>query len=216
MVRLQTMAAGTSTRLNLGCATQVVDGWTNVDYAPGAWLAKVPGFPALNRRLRLLATDWDPRIVLQDLRKPLGWPDASVDVVYTSHTLEHLSHDDGRALLAECARVLRPGGVLRVVVPSFASVASDYATGALPADRVLEAMNVVHRRPRLREFLSLRTGVPHLCMYDDVSLVRALQDNGFEARVRAPFDSDIADIAAIELAERTVGAAIVEGRRAVA
>ncbi len=203
----------TPLRLNLGCATQVVDGWVNVDYAPGARLAKLPGFAPLNRRLRLLHTDWDPRIVLQDLRKPLAWPDGSVDAIYSSHTLEHLSRAAGRRLLAECHRVLRPGGILRVVVPSFASVVEQYATGRLPADEVLAGVNAVHTAPSLREMVGLRNGVPHLCLYDDPSLIRAFTEAGFAACARAAFDSDLDDITAIELAERTVGAAIVEGRR---
>lgn len=41
----------------------------------------------------------------------------SVDFVYHSHFMEHLSRPDAIGLMHECARLTRPGGVLRVVVP---------------------------------------------------------------------------------------------------
>lgn len=52
-----------------------------------------------------------------DLRHPLPFPDASVLVLYTSHTLEHLFPEDATRLLGEVRRVLRPDGVARVAVP---------------------------------------------------------------------------------------------------
>ena len=57
-----------------------------------------------------------PAIVAQSDSRALPFPDATFDVVVASHIIEHLS--DPNALLCECARVLRPGGVLRVSCPS--------------------------------------------------------------------------------------------------
>jgi hypothetical protein len=50
-------------------------------------------------------------------------------------------------------------------------------------------------------------------MYDTLSLVRALSGIGFSAVSRKAFDSDIPDIANVELPERTDHAVIVEGRK---
>jgi SAM-dependent methyltransferase len=47
-------------------------------------------------------------------RLPL--PDQSFDIVFASHIIEHL--DEPRRLVDECARVLRPGGVLRLACPT--------------------------------------------------------------------------------------------------
>jgi len=53
-----------------------------------------------------------------DLRSGIPFPEGSIDALYTSHLLEHLSYDDMQQLLTECLRVLRPGGQLSVVVPN--------------------------------------------------------------------------------------------------
>jgi SAM-dependent methyltransferase len=53
--------------------------------------------------------------VVADLRYPLPFEDESADALFTVHVLEHLP--DYLPLVAECHRVLRPGGVLHVMAP---------------------------------------------------------------------------------------------------
>jgi predicted SAM-dependent methyltransferase len=59
-----------------------------------------------------------------DLRRRLPFPTQSVDVILAEHVFEHLYLDDLPALMRECHRVLRPGGVLRVVCPDGQLVAT--------------------------------------------------------------------------------------------
>ena len=47
----------------------------------------------------------------QDLTKRLPFDDGSVDAVYSSHLFEHIYYSDAEAILQECHRVLKPGGV---------------------------------------------------------------------------------------------------------
>ncbi len=47
----------------------------------------------------------------------LPFADGEVDFVYTEHFFEHLFLDEALALLREIARVLAPGGVLRIASP---------------------------------------------------------------------------------------------------
>ena len=49
-------------KLNLGCGSQIVDGWVNVDYALGARLFKFPFFRQLNSKVKLFELEWDTRI----------------------------------------------------------------------------------------------------------------------------------------------------------
>jgi len=202
-------------KLNLGCGGQVVPGWTNVDYAVGARLAKLPIFGALVRSLGLFDVSWDRSIVIQDLRRPLPWPDESVDVIYASHILEHFSRDEGKDLLAECRRLLRPNGILRVLVPDLKAIVDSYLADDLRADGFVEALGVLYGRSsnpfkdRLYPWLQF----PHKCMYDQRCLLKILDGEGFIAEGRACFESQIPDVRAIELPERTQNAVIVEARR---
>lgn len=61
-----------------------------------------------------------------DLRFPLLIDDAVFDGIFTEHTLEHLSYEEVRRLLAECLRILKPGGRIRVIVPDVSIVAENY------------------------------------------------------------------------------------------
>lgn len=202
-------------KLNLGCGPRVVEGWINVDYALGARLATVPALKPVVRRLKMFGVDWDPRIRIHDLTTPLPWADATVDVCYTSHTVEHLSREQGLFLVGEAHRVLKPGGTLRVIVPDLGPIVERYRRGEMAADRVVEELGVLYGSGKqgARRLLAPLVEFPHKCMYDTPAMVRLLQSVGFEAQPRAPFDSAIDDIRSIELEERTVEAVIVEGTK---
>jgi predicted SAM-dependent methyltransferase len=93
-------------RLNVGCGDwHLPDGWTNIDARASVHpdvLAKVP---------------------------PLPFPDASVEEIYCGHFVEHLTPKDADRFLAECYRVLAPGGRLGVVVPDTRAICRAYVEG---------------------------------------------------------------------------------------
>jgi len=53
----------------------------------------------------------------QDITKPLLFPNESVDVIFTEHVLEHISFIDCISFMRESKRILKSGGVFRVVSP---------------------------------------------------------------------------------------------------
>src|SRR5262245_4176420 len=53
-----------------------------------------------------------------DLHRGIPFPDGSLDALYSSHFLEHLSYDEIRAFLSESLRALRDGGTFSVCVPN--------------------------------------------------------------------------------------------------
>lgn len=53
-----------------------------------------------------------------DLSQPIPFPDGSVAHLYSSHMLEHFYYHDLLDLLAECYRILKPGGSFKVAVPN--------------------------------------------------------------------------------------------------
>ncbi len=50
----------------------------------------------------------------------LPFPDGVFRHIYTRHCLEHLTRREGERFLAECWRVLKPGGSLHIIVPNMA------------------------------------------------------------------------------------------------
>ena len=57
-----------------------------------------------------------------DITKKLDIPDNSVDVIFMEHVIEHVSFMDGVNFVREARRVLKPGGVLRLVFPALERV----------------------------------------------------------------------------------------------
>ena len=199
-------------KLNLGCASQVVDGWINVDYFLGARLAKLPLFTFLNSKLKIFKMNWSKDIFLHDLTRPLPWNSNAVDEIYTSHTLEHLSREDGLSLIAECYRVLKCGGVLRIVVPDLQVIVGKYNSGSIKSDEFIEALGATQHKPKgLRGIIKKLTQYPHQCMYTTERLKEIMESNGLDTTPKKFGESLIADIEKIELEGRTKSAVVLEG-----
>ncbi len=92
-------------KINLGCGSRYADGWDNFD------------IQASEQAVRR----WD-------ILRGLPYEDSSVDFVYMSHVLEHLDPTAAETLLVECKRVLRCGGIIRVVVPDLEDIVENYLT----------------------------------------------------------------------------------------
>lgn len=116
-------------RLNVGSGPESLPGWVCIDRSPSARLDRVPGAKSLLFRLGLINQEqlrrWPRDIVLLDIRRPLPFPSATVEAIYSSHTLEHLYLNDARAFLREAGRLLSAGGVLRLALPDGEQVARD-------------------------------------------------------------------------------------------
>ncbi len=203
-------------KVNLGCAYHTPSGWLNVDYAMGAWLAKLPVFSAINKKIKIVKLNWADNIYLYDLRKTFPWKNDSVDVVYSSHTLEHLSKTEGQHFLRECHRVLKPNGIIRIVVPDLKAIVNKYTQGEIAADELLNELDVSYESPgdgSLKRRLAPFIRFPHKCMYDTQTLLRIMSEIGFEVASKQAFESDIDDVQVIEQPERTGEAVIVEGKK---
>ncbi len=77
--------------------------WTNVDYS-----SEYYGYDE-----SLIDLEWD----IASLR-PVPIADETAELVYSSHTVEHLLDGQVDFLLGEIARILKPGGVLRITTPN--------------------------------------------------------------------------------------------------
>ena len=91
--------------LNIGCGNIFIDSdnWVNIDQLP-----------------------FDKRVKKVSLEKNLPFPDNAFDVVYSSHVFEHILPHHLPKVLTECNRILRKGGMIRIVVPDFQEMVESY------------------------------------------------------------------------------------------
>lgn len=211
-------------RINIGCGRTPTKGWRNLDNSLSLRLAAIPLLSDLLRKLGLLGqSSYDfirfireNRIELADATKRLPAADASVDVVYSSHMLEHLDREGAKAFLEETLRVLRPGGILRIAVPDIEKMVDCYKASG-DADAFLEATNLCKPRPRrLVDRLKLLVVGPrnHQWMYDGKSLSRLLESHGFvNVRSLPPGQTSIPAPEPLDLEERASESVYVEGEK---
>ena len=202
--------------LNLACGGHMHPEWNNVDFSLLVRLVKHPRLARLLRRCgvlsekrynRVLATDRD--LICWDLRKGIPFASNTFDVVYHSHFLEHIERDAASGFLKECGRVLKPSGMLRIVVPDLHQLCEEYvlshdrlqqqrepsseslAQHQDAVSRLVRQMIVAEprgtmeqRRPVrvIERFIrgdSMKAGEAHRWMYDNLTLGHLLKDAGF-------------------------------------
>jgi len=86
--------------LNLGAGNKLLPGAINVDVMPGKGINKVVDLNVF----------------------PWPWEDNSVNYIHASHIMEHFPNQEW--FLAECIRILKPGGRLRIVSPHASCIPS--------------------------------------------------------------------------------------------
>ena len=146
--------------LNLGAGFHTIDGWTPLD------LMVAP-----------------PTGVRWDVRWGLPLDDHSVRRIHCEHFFEHLRFpDEVMPALAECFRVLEPGGEFRIIVPDASRYIAAYArqdaeffgamrqlgNAAEPFETDIEVVNQ-----------AFRMGGDHLFAWDFAVMKRRLETVGF-------------------------------------
>jgi predicted SAM-dependent methyltransferase len=143
-------------RLHLACGNVHKEGWINVD---------IEATPA---------TD-----LVFDLVDGLPFPDASCELVYHEHFLEHLAPDQGVRFLGECRRVLQPGGWMRIAMPDLDDIIRRSADGTWREQVWLKALGdyVIPTRAEMINMAFRDWG--HRWLYDREELERRLREAGF-------------------------------------
>jgi predicted SAM-dependent methyltransferase len=190
-------AFGTNLLVNLGCGASGKPGWINVDGAAA-----------------------DNVAVVYDLRRRVPLPSDSAKGIFCEHMLEHLDYvDEVPRFIAECFRILQPGGVLRLVVPDAEKYLLAYANGGwegLNAIRPLLPGRVdpfsAHTFQTRMELINqvFHQGGQHKFAYDWETIENLLHKGGFARVLRCGYQVGSSPELCIDKAERAPESLYVE------
>lgn len=210
--------------LNLGCGTKTSDlpGVVNIDWSVYLrirrnWLLRALAPIAIRGERWERFNKLPDNIRVHNLAKGIPFQNGSVDVVYHSHLLEHLDRHVAHHFVTEAKRVLRPNGVVRIVVPDFEVLCRHYLEHVEKCDTVVNAipdhdnyfeMLIGHcvrrevlstsQQPPLLRFLenmvlgdARSRGDTHQWMYDRHNMRSLLENAGFRTIVIQNYNSSL-------------------------
>jgi SAM-dependent methyltransferase len=193
--------------VQFGCGLCAPSHWQNFDASPALIVQHLPiigplvpkgpfgGYPATAR--------------YGDILKGLPIKPDSVDLLYCSHVLEHMTAGEAHIALTNSYRYLKPGGIFRLVLPDLEALAQEYLSSNNP-----DAVHQFMRLTWLGEDTSQRSSWQstlkqwmsrgrHLWMWDYKAMAHELASVGFQDIRRAKIgDSGLEAFDAVEDPER--------------
>jgi predicted SAM-dependent methyltransferase len=169
-------------KLQLGANVVLLPEWLNTDLYPQS-----------------------PGSVTLDASRPFPLADASFDYVFSEHQMEHIPFEGALNMLRESHRILRPGGKIRIAVPSV-----DALLGLFVANRTDQQNRYIEYRTKLC-YPNAISPTPcyamnasfmnwgHKFLYDRETLSQILLKIGFaDVRFFTPGQSDDENLTGLE------------------
>jgi predicted SAM-dependent methyltransferase len=150
-------------KLNLGCGKRILPTYVNIDSKPFKDLVEV-----------------------MDVRN-LQYADNSVDEILAEFILEHISYYEIQETIWEWWRVLKPKGILILLVPDFEEIAKTYLRGELGRETLHFQLYSPVINPERQ--------MPHLCTFDKSYLNQLLTREGFEIQSMENIGTDVKVVA---------------------
>ncbi len=176
--------------LNIGCGPNgQIENFVNIDNSKAVLLAHCLLLKKILYKLRIInkqkyEAHWKG-VRWMDASRCLPFRTESVSKIYTSHFLEHVPLEKGKLVLAECYRVLKNGGVIRLVLPDLLWHAKRYVTAV---EKILNGDVEKYSSYAHDRFLNsiygaylktVRYGLEHCYMYDVPTILCLLRKTGF-------------------------------------
>jgi predicted SAM-dependent methyltransferase len=177
--------------MQFGCGMCAPETWKNFDAGPAFWLQSK--FPFLTPMLVKKGFPPYPKNILYgDVIQGLPVAPQSLDAVYCSHVLEHMTLEEFRTTVRNVFHYLRPQGTFRMVLPDLEQLANTYI-----ADQNSEAASRFMQQAHLGDKNGSRglRALPaalfgrsrHLWMWDYKGIQKELAEAGFVEIRRAEF-----------------------------
>ena len=214
----------TGIRINVGYGQTPTPDWRNFYNSLSIRLARLPFLPNFLKWFRLINQAQYQFIMFTksndieyaDAVKRLPFPDNSVEVIYSSHMLEHLDRREVAMFLREAWRILQPGGIIRIAVPDLQKLVYTYLK-SVDADALVEGTQLIHPKPQgICQRLSLLFigSRHHQWMYDGTSLCNLLSSLDFiDACVVPEGETNISNPWPLNLSERQSESVYVEAEK---
>lgn len=154
-------------KLHIGCGNNLLPDWLNMDR-----------LPLFRDALHL------------DARRKFRFGNNTFDYIFSEHMIEHISYEEGLKMLAECFRILKPSGRVRISTPDLAFVLGLYNTEKSPLQMKYIEWATHEFIGRIREanevfvINNLMRNWGHTFIYDEDTLRYALTKVGFTDVVR--------------------------------
>jgi len=161
---------------------------------------------------------WNNHDMDVDITKPLNYLDNQADNIFAEHVVEHLTIHDAYRFFEECCRILKPGGWLRVTLPSVSNIL---------AKKSKEYIKFLHRNnwgggEEDSAVKSIIFNHGHKSAWTRELLKAFLSNIGFETRDAELYTSCIPEFVGIEGHQRVIGnefneieSIVVEARKIV-
>ncbi len=175
--------------IQYGCGWSAPNGWRNFDASPTLRFERLP---LIGKMYTKNHARFPENVEYGDIVKGLPVSTESCAAVYCSHVLEHLSLEDFRKALLNTQRILKSGGVFRLVLPDLENSINKYIK-CRSHDAALTFMKETSlgQERRMRAFkgvvFSLLGNSQHLWMWDYKSIEIELGNAGFRNIRRAQF-----------------------------
>jgi hypothetical protein len=202
-----------------GCGWCAPEGWENFD---ASYTLAFERLPLIGKFYTKNSQRFPDDVRYGNIVKGLPLAAGSASGVYASHVLEHLSYGDCIQALGNTYRLLRPGGIFRLIVPDLESAAQQYLEQlkgrSTEANDFFMESTSLGRKESIRGIgawlYSLLNSSRHLWMWDYPAMAQALEGQGFRNIRGCKFnDSEDPMFARVEDQLRFDGALAIEARR---
>ncbi len=204
--------------INYGCGLSAPDEWHNFDASPTLKLQRLPLVGILFKKV--LKPRFPSNIKYGDII--IGLPkinDNSVDGVYCSHVLEHLAYNEMIKAIENTYKILKPGGIFRLVMPDFENLIDSYLERKKQKNSDASiifmrntGMALENRQKSIKAVLSEVLGNSrHQWLWDEAATIQQLKEAGFSHIRRCEYnDSKDPLFKLVENIDRFKGAIALE------
>lgn len=153
-------------KLHLGCGRNYLDGWINTDID--------------SKRYKL-----DQRL---DITENFPFENNTISYIFSEHVIEHISYKDGKFMLEECYRIMKPNGKIRISTPDLKFLIEFYTKDKSQLQKDYVNLSISHSAYDIDKYHCTDAFIinnfvrawGHLFIYDEETLTNLFTEIGFK------------------------------------